>query len=80
MAKEKEVSKIENVENADNAEMPVTDETAVVEDSKSSEVKATLIVEIENDIPYGPKAGRRSFEKIEDAKAYAKRFGGKFVK
>ncbi len=49
-----------------------------VEEQKSDQ-KATLSVKISKDVPFGPKVGTRTFEKLEDAQAYQSRFGGEFV-
>lgn len=40
---------------------------------------AKVGVELDNDIPNGPKKGVRYFDNKADAEAYQKRFGGKFV-
>lgn len=41
--------------------------------------KGKVGVELDHDIPYGPKKGVRYFDNKDDAEAYQKRFGGKLV-
>ena len=36
-------------------------------------------VELDHDVPFGPKKGIRYFDNKEDAKIYQDRFGGKLV-
>ncbi len=59
------------------SEEVIPGEPVMIEDVKEED--KAYVVELQKDVPYGPKAGIRTFESKADAEAYAKRFGGKLL-